>query len=294
MHDRNRQPRHPAVSINLARPLMLIAALGIGASAPSFAQTPSPLQEWQYSSVIVLEKLFQPDIPDWRDVLGVGVEHKPLYDGSPLTRTQVGPVINIRYRDIAFASIGEGLGVNVFSGPQYRAGIALGYDLGRRVSDDVGNLHGLNDIARAPLFKMFGSYVISKDFPLVLRADVRQIIGGADGMQGDVEAYMPLPGSSKRLIMFAGPSITFSDRRYTEKVFGVTAAQTASSGYDAYDAHGGLTAAGFGFSATTFVTEHWLVNVDAAIDRLLGSARDSPITKTTTQRVLALSLAYSW
>jgi outer membrane scaffolding protein for murein synthesis (MipA/OmpV family) len=55
-----------------------------------------------------------------------------------------------------------------------------------------------------------------------------------------------------------------------------------------------LTAAGFGFSATTFVTEHWLVNLDAAVDRLLGSAHDSPITKTTTQRVLALSLAYSW
>jgi outer membrane scaffolding protein for murein synthesis (MipA/OmpV family) len=61
-----------------------------------------------------------------------------------------------------------------------------------------------------------------------------------------------------------------------------------------YDAHAGSDAAGFGFSATGFVTDHWLINVDAAVNRLLGSARESPITQKTVQHALGLSVAYAW
>jgi outer membrane scaffolding protein for murein synthesis (MipA/OmpV family) len=271
-------------------------AIVLSACAPSIAlsQTPSPLQEWQYSSGIVLERLFQPTVPQWRVVLGAAAEYKPLYDGAQLTRVQGGPVINVRYRDIAFASLGEGIGVNVLHGKNYLAGIALGYDLGRRVSDDYGHLHGLGDIGRAPAVKAFVSYAVSKNFPLVVRADVRQIVGGADGLVADFGAYMPLPGSSKKLIMFAGPSITYANRRYVQKEFGVTAAQALASGYPVYDAHAGSNTVGFGFSATRFVTDHWLVNMDATVNRLLGSARDSPITQRTVQPAVALSVAYQW
>lgn len=266
------------------------------AYAPPYAraQTPSPLQEWQYSSGIILENMFEPKVPDWRYVLGAAADIRPLYDGAELYRTQGGPVINVRYRDIAFASIGEGLGVNFIRGENYRAGIALAYDLGRYVSDDVAHLRGMGDIKRAPVVKLFGSYVISKEFPLVLRSDVRQVVGGADGLLGDVEAYMPLPGSSKKLIMFAGPSVTFADRRYLQKEFGVTMAQALASGYPVYDAHAGSNAAGIGFSATGFLTDHWLMSVDTAVNHLLGSAEQSPITQRSVQRVLALSVEYTW
>jgi outer membrane scaffolding protein for murein synthesis (MipA/OmpV family) len=49
-----------------------------------------------------------------------------------------------------------------------------------------------------------------------------------------------------------------------------------------------------GFSATRFIGDHWLLNMDAAISKLKGSADISPITEASTQRVLALSLAYHW
>src|SRR5208283_6068130 len=35
------------------------------------AQTPSPLQEWQYPGGISLYTLFMPDIPKWRTTLGL-------------------------------------------------------------------------------------------------------------------------------------------------------------------------------------------------------------------------------
>jgi outer membrane scaffolding protein for murein synthesis (MipA/OmpV family) len=271
-------------------------AFTLWACIPSsaFSQTPSPLQEWQYSGGTVLERLFEPDLPDWRVVLGAAAEARPLYDGAAVSRVLGGPLINIRYRDLAFVSVGEGVGVNVLRGDNYRAGIQIGYDLGRRVSDDYTHLHGLGDIRRAPTVEAFASYAISKEFPLVMRGDVRQYVGGADGMVADVGVYMPLPGSSKKLIMFAGPSITYADHRYLQTQFGVTSAQALASGYPIFDPHAGTSAVGFGFSATRFITDHWLINLDTAVNHLLGSARESPITQRTVQRVLTLSFGYSW
>jgi outer membrane scaffolding protein for murein synthesis (MipA/OmpV family) len=298
-------PMYCNVDERRARPgkfLSAIAGYGMAAFAcilccvPSsaWAQTPSPLQEWQYSSGIALEKLFEPNLPDWRMVVGVSGVHRPLYDGAELTRNQAGPVINIRYKDLWFASIGEGLGVNLWTGPHYRAGLALTYDLGRYVHDDVTHLTGLGDIKIAPAAKAFISYAMSKSFPMVVRADVRQIIGGADGIVADIGAYMPLPGSSEHLIMFAGPSYTYADHRYMQKEFGVTTSQSIASGYPVYDVHSGSDAVGFGFSSTGFITKHWLINFDTAINHLLGSAANSPITQRQTQHVFAISVAYNY
>jgi outer membrane scaffolding protein for murein synthesis (MipA/OmpV family) len=286
----------PGKLLKAAPPFRRIGALVVlfcAAAAPAHSQTPSPLQEWQYSSGIILERLFEPQVPEWRVVAGVGDEIKPLYDGARIYKAQAGPVFNIRYYDYAFASVGEGFGVNILRGDHYRVGIALGYDLGRYVSDDPVHLHGMGDIRRSPVIKVFESVAVSKKFPLVLRADVRQYVGGADGAAADLEAYMPLPGSSKKFVMFAGPSITFADHLFLQKEFGVSASQSLASGYPGFDTHAGTNSVGFGFSATRFISKRWLINLDAAVNHLRGSADTSPISQRGGQRVLALSVAWN-
>ncbi|HLZ98914.1 MAG TPA: MipA/OmpV family protein [Steroidobacteraceae bacterium] len=268
------------------------------------SQTPSPLQEWQYSAGIILVSLFEPELPDWRVQVGLAAEPRPAYEGARNYRTLAGPVIDVRYRDEFFASTGEGIGYNFVRGENYRVGIAVGYDLGRREKDDLNHLKGLGNIEVAPLFKVFGSYVVSKEFPLVLRGDLRRILGGAEGWVGDLEAYLPLPGSSEKFVMFAGPSVTFADRRHMQTAFGVDHTQALASGYPEFAAHGGMNAVGLGFSATRFLNRRWLVNADLAVNRLLGSARDSPFThepqKTEgtalvlTGGALTLSVMYAW
>jgi outer membrane scaffolding protein for murein synthesis (MipA/OmpV family) len=282
---------------------VLLCSMAIGPRA-AFSQTPAPLQEWQYSAGIILARMFEPNLPDWRVQVGVAAEPRPAYEGARNYRTLAGPVIDVRYRDIYFASVGEGIGVNLVHGENYRAGIAVGYDLGRRESDDLNHLKGLGNIEVAPVLKVFGSYVVSKDFPLILRADARRYVGGADGWVGDVEAYLPLPGSSKKFVMFAGPSVTFADRRHMQTTFGVDESQALASGYPVFAAHGGLNAVGLGFTATRFISTRWLVNANIAVNRLLGSARGSPITQepqrtkvaglALTGGALALSAVYSW
>jgi outer membrane scaffolding protein for murein synthesis (MipA/OmpV family) len=262
---------------------------------PAQAQTPSPLQEWQYDGGIILARLFQPDLPKWRTILGIAAEVQPVYDGARAYRIQGGPVINIHYRDVAFISTGEGIGYNVLRGDHYQVGIGLTYDFGRKEKDDLTNLRGLGDIPAAPVGKVYASWVLSRKFPMILRINARQFIGGAQGAVGDAAVYLPLPGSSKTFVMFAGPSITFATNHYLQTLYGVTPAQSLASGHPVYEIpHAGTTAAGVGFSATKFLTPHFLLNMDAAINQIRGSPAHSPLVETRTQRVLALSLNYNW
>jgi outer membrane scaffolding protein for murein synthesis (MipA/OmpV family) len=276
---------------------LVCLALLLGALGPHLAwsQTPSPLQEWQYSGGVVLQQLFEPNLPEWRFVAGLAAEAEPVYAGARASRVYGGPVINIRYKDEAFFSTGEGLGYNFLRGRYYRVGIAIGYDAGRREADDYAHLRGMGQISEAPAVKLYGSYVVSKDFPLVIQADVRQIVlGGADGTVGDLEFYMPLPGSSKSFVMFLGPSITWANASYLQKEFGVTQSQSLASGNPVFAVHGGTNSVGLGFSASKFFDHHWVLNVNAAYSRLRGSAAESPITEARVQRALALSLDYHW
>jgi outer membrane scaffolding protein for murein synthesis (MipA/OmpV family) len=261
----------------------------------AFAQTPSPLQEWQYSGGIILARLFQPDLPTFRTILGAAADLAPIYDGARDYRVKGGPVFNFRYKDVAFLSTGEGLGYNFLRGDHYQFGVAMAYDLGRKQRDDLTNLRGMGDIGAAPVAKVFGSYVLSKKFPLILRVDARQFIGGAQGAVGDAGVYMPLPGSSKTFVMFAGPSITMATHHYLQTMYGVSPAQSLASGHPEYEIpHAGTAAVGVGFSATKFVTAHWLLNIDGAVSQIRGTPVQSPIIESRTQKTLALSIDYQW
>jgi outer membrane scaffolding protein for murein synthesis (MipA/OmpV family) len=281
---------------NILRQLGLLALLLIASNPQAvLAQTPSPLQEWQYSGGIILARLFQPDLPEWRRVLGVAAEVQPVYDGARAYRVSGGPVINIHYRDVAFFAVGEGLGVNVLRGDHYQVGLGVTYDLGRKEKDDLRNLRGMGDISAAAVGKLYGSWVLSRKFPLILRVDARQFMGGAQGAVGDAAVYLPLPGSSKSFVMFAGVSITMATDHYLQTLYGVTPAQAAASGHRVYEIpHAGTSDAGVGFSATKFITEHWLLNLDAAISQVRGSPAHSPLVEERTQRVVAVSVDYHW
>jgi len=281
---------------NVLRQLALLALILIACNSRAvLAQTPSPLQEWQYSGGIILARLFQPDLPKWRTVLGVASEVQPVYDGARAYRVSGGPVINIHYRDIAFLSTGEGLGFHVLRGDHYQVGLGVTFDLGRKERDDLRNLRGMGDISAAPVGKLYGSWVLSRKFPLILRVDARQFMGGAQGSVGDAAVYLPLPGSSKGFVMFAGASITMATHHYLQTLYGVTPVQSAASRHPVYEIpRAGTSAAGVGFSATKSVTDHWLLNLDAALSQVRGSPAHSPLVETRTQRVLALSFNYNW
>jgi outer membrane scaffolding protein for murein synthesis (MipA/OmpV family) len=260
-----------------------------------WAQTPSPLQEWQYSGGVILAKLFDPDLPKFRSFVGLASEWQPAYEGSRAYRIEGGPNVNVYYRDVAYISTGDGIGFNLLHGNHYQLGVAMGYDFGRKESQDYANLHGMGDVSPAPVGKVYASWVISKKLPLILRVDARQFIGGAQGAIGDIAIYTPLPGSSKSFVMFAGPSLSVATRHYLQVLYGVTPQQSAASGHPVYSVlHNGTDALGVGFSATKFLGDHWLINIDGAQSQLKGSPERSPVVERSNQHVIAVSINYHW
>lgn len=277
----------------------LLAALPVAAAALAMsagkaqAQTPSPLPEWQYSSGIQLQKMFVPQGPNWQVEVGAGLQMAPLYDGAQRYKVQAGPSIDVRY-DRFFLSTGEGLGVNLLQGTNYRAGVTVGYDLGRRAADYNSRLHGLGNINPAPEIKGFFEYAIAKSFPAVIRINVRHAIGGSEGTIGDAGIYMPLPGSSEKFIWFAGPTVTAADATYMNSYFGIGEAQANRSMYGRYKASAGIKSYGFGLTATWFLNPHWAVNANTAVSQLVGSAANSPITESSTEGVIAVAVIYKF
>src|SRR5882762_6808895 len=193
------------------------------------AQTPSPLQEWQYSSGLILARMFEPDLPEFRVISGIGSDIQPVYDGSRAYRVLGGPVINVQFKDIAFISTGDGIGYNLVHKRGLQLGISIAYDLGRKERDDYTNLTGMGDKRASAVPKLFAAWAVSQKFPLVIRGDIRHLLRAGGGSIADFGVYFPLPGSSSRLAMFFGPSITFASKRYLQDMYGVTNQESASS-----------------------------------------------------------------
>jgi len=257
-------------------------------AAAGFAQTPSPLMDWQYSTGEVLSSLDGPP-PEWRRAFGPGVSEQPTFMGSNRYKTGPSAILDIRYKDEFFFSDGEGLGWNVIHQPGFRAGIALGYDLGRNTHDDP-RIRNLPDVAVAPEPKIFAQYFL---FPVVLTADLKKGIGGNNGIVGDVGAYIPLPlTKDKSWLLFVGPSLTMADNRYMNSYFGVSAYSSELSGLRPFNANGGFTDVGVGASSVYLINEHWLIEGDLGYRRLLGDAARSPIIETKLMFAADFNIGY--
>src|ERR1700676_4412768 len=278
---------------NFSRFLIFLACFN--APTAVIAQTPSPLQEWQYSSGLILAGMFESDLPEFRVISGVGSAIQPVYDGSRAYRARGGPVINVQFKDIAFISTGDGIGYNVVHKRGLQLGVSIAYDLGRKERDDYTNLIGLGNKPVSAVAKLFGAWVVSQEFPLVIRSDIRHLLRPGGGSIADLGAYFPLPGCSSHLAMFIGPSITIADKRYLQDMYGVTNQESATSRHAAYSIkNSGIEATGLGFSATWTLSRRFLVNVNAAINHLGHLATDSPLVERASGHVVALSFDYTW
>ena len=274
---------------------LFCALLGLALAAPALAQTPSPMMDWQYSTgevmtttPEVLQTFDGGKVPDWRRDVGPGFSMMPTFQGSKRYHLTPSAILDFRYKDEFFASDGEGIGWNALTGPGFRAGVALGYDLGRDSHDDPRIRH-LPNISFAPEPKLFAQYFL---YPVALTADVRKGIGGNDGIVADFGAYLPVPLIKDTWFMFVGPSVTLADRKYMNSYFGVSPDSSRISGLRSFDAGGGLASVGGGLSTVYLIDEHWLLESDLAYRHFLGDAARSPIIETKIQASIDFNIGY--
>ena len=88
---------------------------------------------------------------------------------------------------------------------------------------------------------------------------------------------------SEKWTLQAGPRVLLGDESYAQTYFGVTAEESATSAFDAYDAGAGVISAGAKAEAIYAINDDWEVVGTLRYDRLQGDAASSPITQSEDQ-----------
>jgi len=259
---------------------------------------------------LLLTALFAPqlvhaqDLPaGWTANAGAGVVYAPAYVGSDHYQLSAVPDLSVKYEDKFFAGVREGIGYNAINTENLRAGPIAKYDFGRdddgdrflRLSGDKGDrINGMGDVDGAPELGGFVAYDINPS--LTAEAELRQAIGGHEGMVGDVSLdYKTQVGGFDRPIYFtAGPRMKFASEDYQDEYFGVNAGQSARTGLGTYDPDGGIVSYGVGTSVTVPITERIRTTAFAGYDRLGEESGDSPIVESKNQGMVGAMVGYAF
>jgi MipA family protein len=270
-------------------PLWRAGCLVLGAGAALVALAPpARAQETLGQQQLEQSGLTRPSKTGWDVTLGIGVAGVPTYDGAEKYRARPVPLVSIRYDDLLFLGP-EGLGLTLLHWNGLRAGPVLGYGGGRDQSDDP-HLNGLGDIQPALTAGGFASYSFGR---LTLATTLRQAVTHeSDGLSGNLRLTYRQALIPARLELSAGPLLDVANGRYEETYFGVTGAQSASSGLPVYTPHGGLRDYGFTLGLTYHWSEHVLMRSFAALRELTGDAGNSPIVQSKTQGLVGAGIAY--
>ena len=232
----------------------------------------------------------------WRVAVGAGVLSAPKFPGSDKQRTLALPVVLASLSYGRFFIGGEpaagsagGIGMRLYTDAHWRLAAGLSADLGHRKESDDPRLTGLGDVDRTASAFVSAAYIAG---PVTTRLRVASDILGHD--QGTL-ARLDVLGrarASERVTVFAGPGVTWADRRYTQTFFGVSADQSARSGLPQFDAGGGWNSARFSAGAILRIDARWSASAFAAVARLQGDAADSPITEDRSQVYAGVFLTY--
>ncbi|TXH05986.1 MAG: MipA/OmpV family protein [Nevskiaceae bacterium] len=247
------------------------------------------LPEWVLSAGIPLLYHDGEPAPAWSVTALAAMETLPRYAGDDVLRTRAFPLLDVRYKDLAFASAIEGLGVNLLHGRTCRAGVTLNFDPGRSPAD-APRLRGTRRLPPSPDARAFVDYVI---FPAVFRAELRHTLAGAPGWVMDAAAYAPVL-ATEQLTAFVGLSATVADHTWMNARFGLTPSQAAAAGLPAYEAPAGLRSAALAADLAWTPRGPWLLNLTVSAQRLGAAAGDSPLTVTRIEPALSLSLGYTF
>lgn len=218
--------------------------------------------------------------PPMRTRAALGLQLVPSFPGSD--KLVLRPLVDgARARGddpFPFEAPDESFGFPIGKNDRWEIGPALGFE-GERSAKSAGAA-----LPKVGFTVEAGALVRYKASDAVqLRGEVRKGLGGHQGwvfnLGGDYIAR-----NRDQWLFSIGPRLTFADDRYASAYFGVDPAHSTASGLPAFDAKGGLQAAGANAGFITQITPRWGIYSYAKYDRLVGDAGDSPIVRRLGSR----------
>lgn len=229
---------------------------------------------------------------EWAVTVGAGAALRPTYEGSDRYFVTPLPVVSAVWRDMVALDLS---GLNAywrFDGLQVGGGLT--FNLGRTQASGLfaqgdSRLAGLGDIPAALGFRAFVNYRLG---PVVLGTTLTKFVAdGNDGLLIDASVGVPWR-IDDRLMVMGRLFATWADSSYTQTYFGVTATQSANSGYAIYSAGSGLKNVGLAIGANYRLTTSWTASVNAQVTQLMDYAAGSPFAFSDTGVMLITTLAY--
>jgi outer membrane protein len=245
------------------RPVALLGAavLATLAAAPAFAQDDGPR--------------------GWTVTVGAGAQTYARYPGADSYTIRPLILFDLRHQgeDRSFGALDDGVGFGVLGhdsmfnfGPAVRA-------QDKRREEDVGAAVG--DVSRT--FEAGGFVEFYPIRSLRLRAELRQGLGGHDGLVGHLGADFIVRDQST-YIFSIGPRVRWADNDYHDAYFGVTPAVATATGLAAFNPHSGIYAVGGQANFFYKIGRNWGMQGYAGYDRMVRDAADSPITRAFGSR----------
>lgn len=231
--------------------------------------------------------------------LGGGVDVAPRYSGSDKSRVGAAQVVDYAMANGFFISTTRGVGYgNNIGNLDYSA--AVSYRTGRKDKDVSSDsisygsdyLRGMGDIKGSAIVVPGLGYKVTDWLHLQLQAEV-PVSERDNGEAVHFGIICPLYTSPKNEVTLALTSSWGSDK-YMQTYYGVSAAQSAASGFARHDAGAGIYAYSLNLDWTHRLTSRWSVLASAGAMQLTGDAADSPIVQRKTSPTGSLKVTYSF
>ena len=271
----------------------------VGAALPLL---PLPLLLLLASSLAQAQASSQADIPDpgpvrlgppgtEGGVVGLGLASGPRYLGAGERQLRVLPILGYQWANGWFASTAQGVGVNLSASPDLQYGPRLTIDPGRRARDEgvlkgMGAVHAAAEAGGFINYRALGGLWLNAS----LRAGAGQDHRGARMDLGASYGRELAPGLRLRL----GTGVTLANQAWAQTRFGVSDAQSTSSGNPAFRPAGGLQdvngTAGLSYAWSPRVT----LSTGITATRVLGDAKDSPLVgkRSTVSGLVGLTYGF--
>lgn len=209
---------------------------------------------------------------DWQVMAGLGVGIAPEYRGADSYAAIPLPYFSVS-KGRFFADILRGIGWKVIQTENWTLAPTISYARGR---DNEGAISAFDDVSDSAMAGVLlnwqsGHWELDSDL-------ATPVTGDLEGWR--LRSYVRYRARiTERLSYAIGPGATWADSDWNDSLYGVSAADAARSGLDAYRADDSHFRTSLNGRLSYYLTRKLNVSLIARYSRLYGDAADSPIVK---------------
>lgn len=244
----------------------------------------------------------RPPQKDWSITVGVAPLVSPAFLGSRDYYFQIFPDLRIRYKDLLFGSVDQGVGLNLIRQKGWRIGPIAKYVFSRQENEgsspfriagrETVALEGLGNIAGTIEVGAFAEYSWKK---FRGKAEFRRAVSSYKGLVAEFNAdYIDRFGP---LMISLGPRLNVADDNFNTAYFGITPQQSLNSGLPVYTPQSSLVSYGVRAVAIMPLPKNLSLVAFGGYSRMAGDPAKSPLVTergSKNQGIGGMALGYSF